>query len=155
MKNFFVIIFVSILFCSCQNLNFFERSVSIPQQNWNYNLRPIFSFKITDTTARYNIFVVLRHTDAYKYNNIWIKAEMRFPGDTLQSQNIDIPLASDASGWKGSGMDDIFEIRKTITPGPIPFKKPGIYSFSLSQIMRENPLEHVLNVGIRIEKVIL
>ncbi len=50
-------------------------------------------------------------------------------------------------------MDDIFEVRKNITPGPVPFKKAGIYTFTIGQIMRENPLLHILNVGIRVEKV--
>jgi len=50
-------------------------------------------------------------------------------------------------------MDDIFEVRKNITPGPVPFKKAGNYTFIIAQIMRENPLKHILNVGIRVEKV--
>ena len=32
------------------------------------------------------------------------------------------------------------------------FRKKGTYTFTISQIMREDPLEHVLNVGLRIEK---
>jgi hypothetical protein len=32
-------------------------------------------------------------------------------------------------------------------------RKPGKYSFTLQQDMREDPLEHVMNVGIRVEKV--
>jgi hypothetical protein len=32
------------------------------------------------------------------------------------------------------------------------FKKAGKYTFSLEHIMRENPLEHVMNVGLRVEK---
>jgi gliding motility-associated lipoprotein GldH len=77
------------------------------------------------------------------------------PGDTMLYQNINIEVGNDAKGWAGTGMDDIFEVRKTLTPGPIPFKKSGGYTFTLAQIMRENPLKHILNVGIRVEKVIL
>ncbi len=75
------------------------------------------------------------------------------PGDTMLFQNINIELGNDAKGWEGTGMDDIFEVRKNITPGPIPFKKAGNYTFIIAQIMRENPLKHILNVGIRVEKV--
>ena len=32
------------------------------------------------------------------------------------------------------------------------FKQPGKYSFSISQIMRDNPLLHIMSVGLRIEK---
>ncbi len=71
----------------------------------------------------------------------------------MRFQNINLTLSNDVSGWEGKGMDDIFEVRKNITPGPVPFNKAGNYTFSIAQIMRENPLHHILNVGIRVEKV--
>ena len=75
------------------------------------------------------------------------------PGDSMHFQNINLILASDSKGWEGSGMDDIFEVRKNISPGLVSFKKTGDYTFSIAQIMRENPLKYIMNVGIRIEKV--
>jgi gliding motility-associated lipoprotein GldH len=140
-------------FASCANLDVFEKTVSIPGQTWYYNNKPSFTFSITDTSAAYNVFIVLRHTDAYQYNNIWLNVISKAPGESARSQNIDVSLGSDAKGWYGNGMDDIFEFRKNITRGPIPFKKAGSYTFTISQIMRENPLRHTLNVGIRVEKV--
>ena len=71
----------------------------------------------------------------------------------MQFQNINLKLASDAKGWEGVGMDDIFEVRKNITPGPVSFKRAGDYTFSIAQIMRENPLKYIMNVGLRVEKV--
>jgi hypothetical protein len=47
-------------------------------------------------------------------------------------------------------MDDIYEHR--IPLGEPQSLKAGTYTFSLEQIMREDPLEHVLNVGLRLEK---
>jgi len=49
-------------------------------------------------------------------------------------------------------MDDIFEDRIIFNPLPIHLKK-GKYVFELEQVMREDPLEHLLNAGIRVEKV--
>ena len=138
---------------SCAPLDVFERTVAIPKQSWYYHNKPSFTFTITDTSAAYNIFIVLRHTDSYKYNNIWLSLGSRVPGDSTRFQNMDVTLGTDAKGWLGNGMDDIFELRKNITRGPIPFKKAGNYTFTISQIMRENPLKSILNVGIRVEKV--
>ena len=75
------------------------------------------------------------------------------PGDTLRKQSLNLQLADNKIGWLGTGMDDIFEHRIRITSSPIQFKKPGDYRFSFEQLMREDPLEHILNVGLRIEKV--
>ena len=131
----------------------FEKTLQIPEQVWYNTNKPSFTFIITDTAATYNVYIVLRHTDAYNYNNLWLTLGSQAPGDSIHSQNINIELGNDAKGWEGTGMDDIFEIRKNITPGPIPFKKAGNYNFTIAQIMRENPLKHILNVGIRVEKV--
>lgn len=153
LKNFLLIILSSLFFISCAKIGVFEKTEPIPAQSWFYNNKPAFVFTITDTSAAYNIYLVLRHTDAYNYNNLWLTLGSQAPEDSMRFQNINIELGNDAKGWEGNGIDDIFEIRKPITAGPVPFKKAGNYTFTIAQIMRENPLKHILNVGIRVEKV--
>ena len=153
LKKIIITGLLALSFASCVKIDLFEKAVDIPSQKWFYNNIPSFTFQITDTTSLYNLYIVLRHTDAYNYNNIWLRLGSKAPGDTMHFQNINLPLASDADGWEGTGADDIFEVRKNITPGPVPFKKPGEYTFSISQIMHENPLNHILNIGLRREKV--
>lgn len=153
MKKLLIIFLLSTLAISCIKIDLFEKQVPIPSQQWFYNNVPQFTFHIDDTSSMYNVFVVLRHTDLYNYQNIWLRMGSKAPGDSMHFQNINLILASDSKGWEGSGMDDIFEVRKNISPGPVSFKKTGDYTFSIAQIMRENPLKYILNVGIRIEKV--
>jgi len=132
----------------------FEKDVVVPGQQWESSFKPRIEFTIKeqDTSYLYNIYLVLRHSDAYNYNNIWIQGTVREPGDTsAKSQRYDLTLATNDKGWLGSGMDDIYEHRVLIQP-ETKFTKPGTYSFTLEQIMREDPLRHVLNVGVRVEK---
>ena len=82
-----------------------------------------------------------------------MNAYMQIPGDTLKKQRLELRLATDDKGWLGSGMDDIFEHSMLITPKPQQFPRSGIYKFMLENIMREDPLQYVMNVGIRVEKV--
>ncbi len=153
MKNFAFILFACIYLAACSPIDLLEKTAVIPNQTWYYNNSPAFTFNITDTSSLYNIFIVLRHTDKYSYNNIWLNTGSKFPGDSMRYQNLEIILGTDAHGWEGNGMDDIFEIRKIITQGPVALKRAGVYTFSVSQVMRENPLKGILNVGIRVEKV--
>lgn len=132
----------------------FEKDVAIPGQQWESSFRPRVDFTIQpqDTAYIYNVYLVLRHSDAYNYNNLWIRGTVTEPGDTLpKSQRYDLPLATNDKGWLGSGMDDIYEQRVQIQQ-QTKFSRPGTYSFTLEQVMREDPLKHVLNVGVRIEK---
>jgi gliding motility-associated lipoprotein GldH len=139
---------------SCVNIDVFEKNVSIPGQEWSSSFRPEIKFNISDTMSLYNIYVVLRHTNAYRYNNIWLNIYTQSPADSIHKERLDLRLATDDKGWLGSGMDDIFEHRILVNRGqPLRFPRSGEYTFRLEQIMREEPLQYVMNVGIRVEKV--
>jgi gliding motility-associated lipoprotein GldH len=153
LKNFLFIALISVFFISCGKIDLYEKQAQIPEQQWFYNYVPGFTFHIEDTSSLYNVYIVLRHTDLYNYNNIWLNIGSKTPGDSMHFQKVNLVLASDAKGWEGRGTSDIFEVRKNISPGPVSFKRSGDYTFSIAQIMRENPLRYILNVGIRLEKV--
>lgn len=144
---------ISLFFlASCGPINVFEKNAAIPNHEWESGFKPVITFDITDTAARYNIFLVVRHQNAYGYNNIWIRGTVQEPGDTtVKSQQFDLKLANDEKGWLGTGMDDIFEHRVLIQE-KTRFRKPGPYRFTLEHVMREDPLLHVMNVGLRIER---
>ena len=151
-KKLFALLLVFVSFITaCQTIDVFEKNVNIPNHEWSNSFQPEIAFEITDTTSLYNIYVVLRHTDAYRYKNIYMNIYTQVPGDTLLKQRLDLLLATDDKGWLGSGMDDIFEHRILISKGK--FSRPGLYKYKLEQIMREEPLQYVMNVGVRVEKV--
>lgn len=136
----------------CTTVDVFEKNASFPNRQWPSARQPDFSFEITDTVSRYNIYVVVRHLDAYRYNNLWLNIYTKAPGDsTAKPQALDLQLASNDKGWLGAGMDDIYEHRIKISQAPLALKA-GLYKFQLEQIMRDEPLENILNVGIRVEK---
>ena len=143
---------LAVFMASCNTIDVFEKDIAIPKHEWSTAFRPEISFEITDTASLYNIYIVVRHSDAYRYNNLWINLYTRIPNDTLRKQRLDLRLATDDKGWLGSGMDDIYEHRILITNTPQQLNRKGQYTFSLENIMREEPLEHVMNVGIRVEK---
>jgi gliding motility-associated lipoprotein GldH len=144
---------VSIWLTACATIDVFEKNAPIPKHQWQYSMQPAFDFTIADTAAYYNVYIILRHTDAYRYNNIWVNIGSKFPGATMQYRRLDITLGSDAAGWEGSGVGDIWEVRKSITKGPVKFNTTGNYTFSVAQTMRENPLPEIISVGVRVEKV--
>jgi gliding motility-associated lipoprotein GldH len=139
--------------CKTDTIGTYEKTTSFKKQEWPGNDKPSFTFNIkdTDTVAAYNIYVILRHTDAYSFNNIWLKITRQGP-DTTYTQQVDLRLAANSQGWLGTGMDDIWEHRIPITNGSTKFRRSGDYTFTLEQVMRQDPLLHVLNAGIRVEK---
>lgn len=136
---------------SCATIDLYEKTVAIPEHAWKSSFKPSFDFTIKDTTASYTVFLVLRHNEKYSFSNIFLNLYVKGPGQdsTIKIQK-ELTLATNEKGWLGSGMDDIYEHR--IAMAAPQSLKAGNYTFTLEQIMREDPLENVLNAGIRLEK---
>lgn len=135
---------------SCTTIDLYEKSVAVPNHAWSHDFRPSFDFVIKDTTTPYKIFLVLRHNEKYNFNNIYVNLLVKGPRqDSVSKVQRDLRLADNDKGWLASGMDDIYEHRLELGQQSL---TAGAYHFTLEQIMRENPLQNVLNVGIRLEK---
>lgn len=153
-KHSLLCLLLILAFAACGPINSFEKNVSIPGQEWPSSFKPVISFDITDTSSLYNVYVVVRHKNAYRFNNIWVKGTVLQPGDTtLRSRQYELRLANDETGWLGKGMDDIFEHRILIQQRTR-FARPGEYRFTLEHTMRDDPLKHVMDIGLRIEKTL-
>lgn len=150
-KHVLIFFSAAALLASCTHINLYEKVVAIPDFAWKSSYRPEFTFNIEDTTSLYQIYVVLRHNDRYNWNNIWINLYSEMPGDSIRKVQYELPLANKEQ-WLGSAMGDVYEHRILITPQPIIFKKPGTYKYIIEQDMREDPLQNVINVGLRVEK---
>jgi gliding motility-associated lipoprotein GldH len=147
-KYFFILLCAAIT--ACGTIDIYEKSKAFPSHSWKSDEKPSFTFNIEDTTALYNIFLVLRHKDAYNYSNIWVNLNMKGPKENITIRR-EFVLADNKQGWLGSSMDDIIEHRIPFNNKPAALHK-GTYSFTLQQEMRENPLEHIMNAGVRVEK---
>ena len=148
--KFVIICIVVFSVTACNQIELFEKNTPIPNLKWQNNFNATGVDNITDTTSLYDVIVVLRHTDSYAYNNIWLNIGLQMPGDSMKTIKKNLSLGSDAGGWEGIGMNDIWEVRKPIARLPL---QKGDLKFNITQIMRDNPLQHIMSVGLRLEKV--
>ncbi len=148
-----LVLFCTVLFLSCTETGLYEKVEFMPRQEWPQSFQPEFSFDIADTLSNYRLYFLFRHDDGYAYNNLWIKIHSQLPGDsTLRTERFEIPLATE-SRWLGTGMGDVYDHRVLLYPEPVRFSRKGRYSVRLEQNMRIDPLQHVFNTGLRVEKV--
>ena len=138
---------------SCTETGLYEKVVFMKGNEWSSAESPEFNFEIKDTSANYLVYFLFRHADAYAYNNVWIRLSSKLPGDSVaRSERFDIPLAAN-NRWLGSGMDDIFDHRVLLYKEPVRFIRPGNYTIQIGHDMRIEPIHHVFNVGLRLEKL--
>ncbi|MEP7373679.1 MAG: gliding motility lipoprotein GldH [Chitinophagaceae bacterium] len=146
-----IVVLISYILFSCTTIDLYEKAVTIPKHQWSSSFKPSFDFTIKDTSTPYRLFLIIRHNEKYNFNNIFVNVYVKGPGqDTAQKIQQDLVLATNEKGWLASGMDDIYEHR--IQLGADQSLKAGNYTFTIEQIMREDPLDNVLDVGLRIEK---
>ena len=148
-KSYLVLLSCALCLFACNTVDLYEKTVSIPGHKWKSSFKPSFTFDIKDTNSLYKIYFVLRHNEKYNFNNIYINLSAIIPGSDSLSIQKNLTLATNEKGWLGTGMDDIYDHRLELGTEKL---RAGTYTFMVEQVMREDPLENVLDAGIRIEK---
>ncbi|MDD7887216.1 gliding motility lipoprotein GldH [Flavivirga sp. 57AJ16] len=153
---FFLLIF-SIIFVSCDSNRVFDTYKSVPNK-WHKD--SIVSFKVTppDSTNMYNLFVNLRNTNDYKYNNLFLIVEMGFPHGKTIKDTLEYRMADPSGKLLGTGLTGVKE-NKLWYKEQVVFKEKGDYTVKIQHAMRENgkvngviELEGITDIGFRIEK---
>lgn len=159
-SSWFVLIFV-ILLSSCDSNQVFDEYKSVGKQ-WNKD--SIMSFKLNppDSTNSYNLFVNIRNTNAYKFNNLFLIVEMVYPHGKTLKDTLEYQMAKPNGELLGEGFTDIKE-NKLWYKGyekPFVFEEKGDYLINIQQAMRNNGdingvdnLEGITDVGFRVESI--
>lgn len=134
----------------------YQKQVGLPGAKWDYSFQPEFSFDIPDTTAKYKVYLILRHDAAFPNSNIWIRLKTKQPGDKKfdAGTRVEATLAVSDGQWLGTNIGSIYEYKILLKPGKDykKFTQTGTYTVKLEQIMRENPLPSMVNIGLRVER---
>ena len=144
--------FFIVAFCisACGKLDMYEKMHSFPKHEWAAADSAAFDVEIKDSLSPHQLYLIFRHDDAFHFKNLWLNIKVAAP-DTTYSVRREFILA-DNNKWLGTGMNDIYEERIPFSPSATRFKN-GKYRFVLKQVMREDPLEKVSNIGLRVEKI--
>ena len=94
----------------------------------------------------------MRHTESYKYSNLFLFINSYFPEGTYARDTIQLILADQKGKWYGKGFGKIKEYQVMIRQG-IVFPVTGIYKIGIEQGMRDNNLQGIEDIGIRIERM--
>lgn len=155
MKNlrlqFFVITLIVILFSACDKNQVFEKYEKIPQSGWHKDSTIVFSVPVTDTLQNHNLLLNIRNDIKYNYSNLWLFIEINQPGEIAVTDTFEVMLANSAGKWLGDGFGGI-KTRQIPYRSSVYFPVSGDYKISIQHGMRDETLDAITNVGIRVEK---
>ncbi len=150
----FILLGCLVVLLSCEQPGVvFKDNADIADGKWYVKNTPSFTFTITDTTAHYNLYYMLRNNRSYPYYNLYLtRYFLDDKGQDIESR-LDELILMDAKTGKpnGEGLGDLYD-HKVLMKSQYRFPKAGRYTIRLKQYMRQDPLPDVLSVGVSIEK---
>jgi len=152
----FLSVILVFLFVSCDSNSVFDDYKSVPNE-WQKNDIIQFEYTPSDTLNSYNLFINLRNTNDYKFNNLFLIAEIDFPNGKGVVDTLEYKMAQPNGELLGTGFTDVKE-NKLWYKENFTFNESGTYLIKLQHAMRENgnvdgvnALEGVTDIGFRIE----
>ncbi|HRW62285.1 MAG TPA: gliding motility lipoprotein GldH, partial [Bacteroidales bacterium] len=109
-KQFLLLIFLlSILsLVSCDKNRVFETNIEMPSYIWNKDSVLIFHVDIIDTISSNNMYLNVRNTSQYAYQNLFVFLQTTSPAGLSLKDTLECYLADDRGKWLGDGWGDIY-----------------------------------------------
>ncbi|MCW3078427.1 MAG: motility protein [Bacteroidetes bacterium] len=146
-----IALFGALLLSSCNNNVVFSQYHTFKENEWHVSEKAVFNVEIKDTMTLNNINLMIRHADAYPYNNLFLFVTTKYPDGKVLTDTMEIVLANQKGEWQGSGAGDIFDFKIPVKKN-VRFPLGGKYEFIFEQGMRVDPLPLIMDFGLEIEK---
>jgi len=136
---------------SCDKGRVIDDNIALSAQGWDKTYKADFEVSIDDTASNYRFFVNIRNTVDYRYSNLYIFLNTRFPNGNITRDTIECLLADPSGKWLGRGISKMKE-NQILLNASLRFPLKGVYRFEIEQAMREESLKGISDIGIRIQK---
>jgi len=150
-------VFITLISCSNDAI-IFDSYTSIPEAKWHKDSILKFEFNPIDTIAKNNVYVNLRSTKEFAFNNLFLIVDINFPNQTIVTDTLEYEMANAEGKFLGTGLTDLKE-NKLEYKTNVTFPNTGTYTISVQHAMRKSGdvkgivlLDGISDVGIQIEK---
>ena len=149
MKKVVLLVLTSVLLLGCQQGVVYSEFKPLPPQGWNADTALQFMPNLVDTLGGYQVQIIVRHTNRYAYQNLWLFVDVKKDSILLRRDTIESYLANERGEWYGNGMSKytlpLLYLENIALPA-------GEYGISVQQGMREEQLRGITDVGLKVIK---
>lgn len=118
-----------------------------------------FEMPQLDSLRDYNVFLNVRNSNEYKFNNLFLIVSVDFPHGKTIIDTLEYKLAKPDGTWLGTGIGSIKE-NKLWFKENIRFREEGLYKLTIAHAVRNNgeadgvtDLIGITDVGYSVEEV--
>ena len=149
MRKVALLAVISLLLVSCQQGVVFTAFKALPELGWECDSVVVFEPALEDSVAAYDMQLVVRHTERYSYQNLWLFVDVKQDSLLLRRDTIEAMLANERGEWYGGGYSKytlpIVYLERLVLPG-------GCYHVVVQQGMREEALRGISDLGLKVIK---
>ncbi len=145
------------LLVSCDSKTVFSETRAMDGY-WGKDEAVVFKIPQLDSIKKYNLFLNIRNTNDYKFNNIFLIVSMNFPHGKTITDTLEYRMANPDGSWMGQGIGNVKE-NKLWYKENVSFFEDGVYTITIGQAMRNNGavegvtrLEGISDVGFSVEE---
>ena len=152
LKNSFFVLYSACLLTACNENTVYHSYQSLPDEGWGKSDTLSFQIPITDsipTTLR--LFAEVRNRIEYPYHDLHLFISQNLQDSTVwRTDTIAFSLADSTGRWTGHGWGSIYQ-SETFIKSVLPLRS-GNYTIKVINGMKDEKLQGLSDVGIRIEK---
>lgn len=151
MRTIVATLIALIALVSCTSNDVYNSFIALPNTGWGEDSLAVFRANIEDATAAYDINIQIRNQNNYKYANLWLFIDVIAPDGELVRDTTECLLAQTDGTWIGSGWGSLYTLQCPYRLRTR-FAKPGTYTFRIAHGMRDEEIEGIHSLGLRIVK---
>lgn len=148
-RRYMILTLVGIIFSSCISGKITDQNEVINPDGWLMADSVAFTVMVEDTTQAVDFYVNIRNQTSYRYSNLILFLDTRFPDGRTSRDTLECFLARPDGEWSGSGIGSRKQSSLLLKRNVI-FPASGSYIFVFRQAMRDNPLKGITDIGITI-----
>ncbi len=157
MNKILALFLFAALLVSCHSKTVFSETRAM---DGYWGAEEVVDFKLPqlDSLKKYNLFINIRNTNEFKFNNLFLIVSMNFPHGKTVTDTLEYRMANPDGSWIGQGIGDVKE-NKLWYKEHVQFFEKGNYTVDIAQAMRNNgavegvtKLEGITDVGFSVEE---
>lgn len=120
----------------------FRETRELPPAGWAYADSLRYAFRIDDSTQVYDLHLLVDHTEALPFQNVYVRLTTVFPGGERRTEVVSLQLAENTGTWLGDCRGEACTLDIPIQQGAY-FSQVGPYELTLTQYTRRDTLPGV------------
>ena len=142
--------FLCLVMMSCNHAVIYDQKQDVSSP-WKYSDTKDFTYEIKDTTLAYDLIISLEHSTHFSFENLYLNVKTIFPDGNFTSSPVSFQLADEKGDWAGECSGEKCNTEIDMASAAY-FKSPGKYQLSFEQHSRNENLEGIHSIRIKVVK---